>query len=252
MKTKPRLAIFRLSCCSGCEAELLYFQRHADKTLANFDLAYCRMVQDTSLSGDIDLALIEGAVTQAWQIAELKRIRETAAQVIALGTCAVFGGVPTMKSKMPSDQIETLVYQDISRLKELSPTPITAYITVDAMIRGCPPSDNDLSEILSSILIGKKPDLRRYCVCMDCKLKAIPCLLVIKNQPCLGPITNAGCEALCPAHQKPCTGCYGPVEQSNINAFEFELENRGFDDAAVNRLLTRFGDVFAQGQKRKW
>ena len=219
MAKKLRLGFFKYSCCAGCEFQTFYFQRHLPETLNAFEIVFARMVSSGGTpDGPFDVSLIEGTITEAWQIDELKRVRKNSGLVFAIGACAVNGGIPAIKTMAPELEIEESVYRDISTIHSIRPHPIDVYIPVDGMIRGCPPGERDLFEALSSVLAGKKPDFLRYAVCVECKLKKNICVLVAYNLPCMGPVTNAGCGALCPTYKRPCYSCFGSLRQANAPA----------------------------------
>lgn len=241
---KPRLGIFKLSCCSGCEAQIFHFQRQIAEVLQNFDIVNCQLVQSSNEPlGPFDLALIEGSVTQPWQIDLIKEIRHHSALVYAIGSCAVTGGIPAMKRNTPAMIAEQRVYKDTSIINAIEPAAVSRYIKTDASLKGCPPGEESIIEVLSSILLHKSPSLNEYCVCVDCKVSANTCLLIVDNAPCLGPVTNSGCDALCPSVNRPCFGCFGPVDNANTRALALEFENRGHAPEDISRLFTEFGSA---------
>jgi sulfhydrogenase subunit delta len=239
---KPRLGFFKYSCCAGCEFQFIYFQKHIPETLAGFDLVYARMLRrGGSPEGPFDVALVEGTVTESWQVDELKRIRERSKQLFAIGSCAINGGIPAIKSTLPELDAERKVYRDLSTIHSIRPHSLEAYVKVDGHIRGCPPGERDLYEALSSVLMGKMPDFIEHSVCVECKLKGNICVLVAHHMPCMGPVTNAGCGALCPTMNRACYSCFGPMKHANGPALARKFKMLGLSKDDIARKFTGFG-----------
>jgi coenzyme F420-reducing hydrogenase gamma subunit len=244
------VGFFKYSCCAGCEFQFIYFQRYIIETLNNFDFVFCKMITSGGTSeGPFDVSLIEGTITESWQADELKRIREKSAYLFAIGSCAINGGIPALKSTHPELEVEKKVYQDLSTIHSIRPSAIDAYVHVDGFIRGCPPGERDLCEALTSVLVGKQPDFIEYSVCIECKLNGSTCLLVAYNMPCMGPVTNAGCGALCPSHNRACYSCWGPMRQANTLALARRFEAMGESSDDIIRKFTLFGSVTTEFRK---
>lgn len=247
---KLRLGFFKYSCCAGCEFELIYFQNKIVETLESFDFVYCKMVSSRSApDGPFDVALVEGTVTEAWQADELKKIREHSRLLFAIGSCAVNGGIPAIKSRLDEHEVERLVYSDLSTIHSIRPHAIDAYVKVDGYIKGCPPGRRDLHEALTSVLLDRKPDFLEHSVCVECKMAGNICVLVAYDEPCMGPVTNAGCGALCPSSNRACYSCWGPMKQSNGLALAKRFERMGISSDEIVRKFTLFGADTIQYRK---
>ncbi|OGW39161.1 MAG: hypothetical protein A2Y97_13090 [Nitrospirae bacterium RBG_13_39_12] len=239
---KPRLGFFKYSCCAGCEFQVMYFQKHIIETLTKFDFVFAKMIlRGGNYHGPFDIALIEGTITEAWQADELKRIREQSTFLFAIGSCAIDGGIPAIKSTIPELEAEKKVYKNLSTIHSIRPHSVDAYVKVDGYIRGCPPGERDLYEALSSVIMGKKPDFLQYSVCIECKLKGNICVLIAYDMPCMGPVTNAGCGALCPSMNRACYACYGPMKQANGPALAKKFKLMGLSRDDIVRKFTLFG-----------
>jgi len=193
--------------------------------------------------GPFDLALVEGTITESWQVDELKKIRERSKYLFAIGSCAVNGGIPAIKSTQPELEIEKRVYTNLSTIHSIRPNAISEYVKVDGDIKGCPPGDRDLYEALTSVLSGRDPDFLHYSVCVECKIKGNICVFVAYNVPCMGPVTNAGCGALCPSHNRACYSCWGPMKQANASALAKQFAAMGLSPEDIFRRFTLFGSV---------
>jgi coenzyme F420-reducing hydrogenase gamma subunit len=239
---RPRLGFFKYSCCAGCEFQTIFFQGPVVETLEQFEFTYCRMVTSAGApEGPFDLALVEGAITEAWQADELKKIRERSKVLFAVGSCAVNGGIPAMKAGQPERVIEERVYDDLTTIHSIRPHAIEAYVKVDGHIRGCPPGERGLHEALTSALMGRKPAFIEYSVCIECKMRGNTCILITENEPCMGPVTNAGCGALCPSSNRACYSCWGPMRQANAMALARRFEQMGMRPDDIVRKFTQFG-----------
>ncbi len=239
---KPRLGFFKYSCCAGCEFQFMYFQKYVLETLTGFDFVYARMMKSGgNPDGPFDVALVEGTITESWQADELKKIREQSRLLFAIGACAIDGGIPAIKATIPELEAERKVYKKLSFIHSIRPHAIDTYVKVDGYIRGCPPGERDLYEALSSVLAGKKPAFLEYSVCIECKLKGNICVLVAYAMPCMGPVTNAGCGALCPSMNRACYSCFGPMKQANGPALAKKFKMMGLPKEDIVRKFTEFG-----------
>jgi coenzyme F420-reducing hydrogenase gamma subunit len=208
----------------------------------NFDIVFSKIISSGGTPhGPFDITLIEGTITEAWQVDELKKIRDQSTQLFAIGSCAITGGIPAIKVTAPELDVEKRVYRDLSTIHSIRPHAVDEYVRVDGYIRGCPPGERDLCEALTSVLVGKKPEFLQYSVCIECKLKGNICILVAYDIPCMGPVTNAGCSALCPSVNRPCYSCFGPMKQANSPALARRFKAMGISKDDIIRKFTEFG-----------
>lgn len=239
----PKLGVFKFTCCAGCEFELIYFQPKVLETLGAVEVRYFKMLDSGGVEeGPFDVALIDGGISESWQADQLKQIRANSRYLVPIGSCAVNGGIPAIKNTSCEMEVEKRVYEDLSRIHSMKMAPIDHIVKVDAYIRGCPMSDAELLEVLSALLLGKQPVLLDYCVCVECKLAGNICVLVADNKPCMGPVTNAGCGALCPSRRRACFACWGPVRAgANPVALARQFESMGYPPDEIVRRFTEFG-----------
>jgi sulfhydrogenase subunit delta len=253
---KARVGVFKYSCCAGCEFQLIFFQKHILETFGVADILYCRMLQSGGIEeGPFDVALIEGTITEEWQAEQLRRIRAVSRYVIPIGSCAVCGGVPAIKNTEQEYVVQSRVYADTTKVHSVRAHSIDQYVPVDGYVRGCPMGERDLVELVTSLLLGKRPDFIEHCVCYECKLKYNICVLVAYGWPCMGPVTNAGCGALCPSHNRACYGCWGPMKDANAKALADQFSRMGISQEDIYRRFTEFGQPTVEwkpGQVRKW
>ncbi len=140
------------------------------------------------------------------------------ATVVTIGACATSGGIQALRNWADVEEYTSIVYAHPEYIDTLATsTPISDYIAVDLELRGCPISKHQLIEVIDAYLHGRTPATPGHSVCVECKLRGVACVMV-RGTPCLGPITHAGCGALCPAFERGCYGCFGPSEAPNVAA----------------------------------
>ncbi len=241
MMGKPKVGIYGLTGCAGdqlvilnCEDELLDIVGALD--IKSFPMA----ISGGDENCPLDIVLVEGTVVHPKDEEMLKHLRERAKLLIAIGTCAVWGGLSTMKNEVPRKDLKMRVYGHAGKIFDtLVPQPLSSFVKVDLAISGCPIEKEQLLQAVASLLHGDLPCLPNYAVCTECKMSEYPCLLVEKEQLCLGPITVAGCKARCPSYGRPCIGCRGPVEEANVSSEVKVLKEKGFTTVDIqNRLRT--------------
>lgn len=237
-RKKPRVAVFDFTGCEGCELQLA----NKEETLVDF-LSAIELVQFREVaserSDEYDVALVEGAITRADEVERLEAIRNRAAVLVALGSCACFGGINRLKDAFDLVEVNREVYGSKPK-----PTQVTRgigeVVEVDLMIPGCPVSKVEVERLVQHLVFDVPFSFPAYPVCAECKQRFTVCM-VQKGHLCLGPITRAGCNAPCPAAGLGCWGCRGPAEGINMEGFLTAARELGFDDEEVRERLDMFG-----------
>lgn len=246
---KPRLGVFSITSCAGCQESILFMEDILLELLERVDLVNFPLIKEYHEDGPFDIALIEGAVVKKDEVKKIKAIRKKSKLVIALGTCATYGGVPAMRDFGYEEDIMKSVYP---APQELHPTEdvsgIGKYIEVDYYLRGCPMVKAEIVRVLKDLLAGKKPKEVNSPVCMECRAKGNPCLLQM-GQPCIGPVTFGGCDALCPTEEIPCYGCRGPLDDANVDSLVSLLEKQGIDKEGLKSIFLRFAGTSKKFKK---
>lgn len=236
----PRLGIFKFTSCDGCQLTVLNMEDELIDLIEIFDIAYFREALDKTLKGDFDISLVEGSISTEWQKKEILDIREKTRFLITIGACATSGGLQALRNWASLSRYKRDVYPIPEIIDALSTsTPISDHVHVDYELWGCPINKYALSETLISFIIGKKPTIPIYSLCMDCKNKGIPCLLVSMAEPCMGPITKTGCGVLCPSIGRPCYGCFGPKDGANIESLLMRFAEIGVSQKQCAMLLDK-------------
>ncbi len=237
---KPRIGIFKFTSCDGCQLSILNMEEELLNIIDFYEIAYFKEATDKPLRGDFDISIVEGSISTEWQKKEIVEIRKRTRFLITIGACATSGGLQALRNWANISTYKKNVYPQHEVIKALpSSTPISDHIHVDYELWGCPISTHSLSEVFTSLLIGKKPGIPKYSLCMECKREGIPCILVSKSEPCLGPITLAGCGVICPSLNRPCYGCFGPKEGANIESLLGQFQKMGISQKESNLLLDK-------------
>ena len=244
---KPKVAFFDFACCEGCQLTVVdSLQTHLD-LLDAVEIVQFREAM-TEKGEDYQIAFIEGSCTRQSDEARLEKIRAQAGIVVALGACAHLGGVNALKNLHPLKDVRRWVYGDKADwYYTYEARPISAVIEVDAVIPGCPIDREEFVRVVKAVLLGKKPPVPDYPVCVECKLKEYVCLLLL-GKPCMGPVTRAGCDAICPTYGAGCEGCRGLIPHPNENAMQDVLEEAGLTVEEVMSRFTMFNTYQVQEQ----
>lgn len=234
--TKPRVAFFDFASCEGDQLQVANLEEDLLELLGHIEVVSFREVMKEH-SDNYDIAFIEGSCTRASDEGRLKKIRSNAKLVVALGSCATIGGINCLKNARPLDVVRKEVYGDKADLFETYPArPIDAVINVDAKIHGCPIDRTEFVNIVKALLMGKKPFIPNYPVCVECKKNENVCVFE-KGMSCVGPVTRAGCNSCCINEGTICWGCRGPIDDPNKDAHREVLDKYGL---TVNEVKNKF------------
>ena len=251
---KIKLAVWKFASCDGCQLSILDCEDELLLLAEKVQLAYFPEATKTIIEGPYDISLVEGSVTTPDDQMRILEIRKNSKILITIGACATGGGIQALRNYVDVSGYIKAVYAHPEYIRTLqTSTPISNHVKVDFELRGCPINKYQLLEVLSSFLIGKKPTVPDHSVCVECKLSGNPCLMVAKNIPCLGPVTQAGCGALCPHYYRGCFGCYGPKENCNSSALGDHISEGGSSDAEIMRMFRNFNSAspeFSKESKR--
>ncbi len=238
---RPRLGVFKFSSCDGCQLSLLDCEDELLAIAGAIDIAYFPEATRSDDVGRYDLAFVEGSVTTTHEAELILDIRARSSTLIALGACASSGGIQALKNGAETNAFIDTVYAHPEFIKTLdTATPISDHVTVDFELRGCPVAKHQLIELVAATLRGRKPQTPAYAICIECKMAGNVCVMVANGTPCLGPVTHAGCGALCPGYTRGCYGCFGPKETANTAALATRLADHGADKRQIQRLFSTF------------
>jgi sulfhydrogenase subunit delta len=208
---KATLAVWKFASCDGCQLTLLDCEDELLAIAERVRIAHFLEASSVTVEGPYDISLVEGSVTTPSDVERIHHIRKQSKLLVTIGACACAGGIQALRNFADVDEFRSIVYARPEYIQTLSTSkPIGELVEVDLELRGCPIDRGQLMETLSALLIGRRPDLAAHSVCFQCKARGITCLRVL-GRPCLGPVTHAGCGALCPAYGRDCYGCFGPA-----------------------------------------
>jgi sulfhydrogenase subunit delta len=238
---KPKLAVWKFASCDGCQLSLLDCEDELLALAGEVEIAYFLEATRAEMRGPYDLSLVEGSITTEHDAERIKRIRAQSKKLVTIGACATAGGIQALKNYGDRDEFVSVVYASPQFISTLTTsTPISAHVPVDYELHGCPISKAQLLEVLTAFLHGRKPAIPSTSVCTECKRRGNVCITVARGTPCLGPVTHAGCGALCPSYDRGCFGCFGPMETPNVVALTRRLHRLGMSEREVDRVFRTF------------
>jgi sulfhydrogenase subunit delta len=240
-ETRPlRVGVVKLASCDGCQLTLLDLEDELLAIGARFDLVEFPEASSRRSEGPYDLLLVEGSVSTPDQANEIQKLRERSKMLVTIGACATAGGIQALRNFGNEPEWRASVYPQPELIESLATaTPIADHVTVDAELRGCPIDSHQLLELLTALRVGRRPQLPDEAVCLECKRLGRVCVLVAGGLPCLGPVTQTGCGALCPGYARGCYACFGPREAANSASLSawFGADR---EPAVVDRLFAGF------------
>jgi sulfhydrogenase subunit delta len=240
-RRKPKLAVWKFASCDGCQLSLLDCEDELLAVAGAIDIAYFLEATRARVGGPYDLSLVEGSITTAHDAERIQQVRKWSRRLVTIGACATAGGIQALRNFKDVEEFSSVVYARPDYIDTLATsTPISAHVSVDFELRGCPINKRQLVEVISAFLIGRKPVTPPHCVCVECKLRGNVCVMVAHGTACLGPVTHAGCGAICPSYDRGCYGCYGPMETPNANALSQKLQRLGLPARDIGRLYRTF------------
>ncbi len=247
---KPKLAVWKFASCDGCQLSLLDCEDELLALAGEVEIAYFVEARRATAKGPYDLSLVEGSVTTAHDAERIQEVRRVSKKLVTIGACATAGGIQALKNFSDVDEFVSAVYATPAYISTLeTSTPISAHVPVDYELHGCPINKAQLLEVLTAFLHGRRPQISSASVCQECKRRGNVCVMVAHGTPCLGPVTHAGCGALCPAYDRGCYGCFGPMETPNTVSLTKQLRVLGLGDAGVERVFRTFNVEAFEGSR---
>jgi coenzyme F420-reducing hydrogenase gamma subunit len=241
MADRIRLAVFKFASCDGCQLSLLDAEDELLQIAERVEVAYFLEARTRALEGPYDVGLVEGSVTTPHDVERIHEIRKQCRFLMTIGACATAGGIQALRNWANVDDFIRQVYAEPAYIQTLATsTPISEHVKVDFELRGCPINTKQLVEVITSFVLGRTPRVPRYSVCIECKRRETVCVAVARGITCLGPVTQAGCGAICPAYRRECFGCYGPKEEPNLVSLTNFYAARGAESAQLVRLVRNF------------
>lgn len=238
---KPRLAVFKFASCDGCQLSLLDCEDELLAVAGAVDIVHFLEATSHVEPGPYDVALVEGSITTPHDEKRIQDVRRQSRFLVTIGACATAGGIQALKNWADHEEFLRCVYARPEYISTLATsTAIADHVKVDFELRGCPINRHQLLDVLQSLVAGRKPRTPTHSVCLDCKRRGTVCVEVAQGIPCLGPVTQAGCGAICPSYDRGCYGCFGPAAQPNCNSLTSQYLQTGTTRETLLPLLHNF------------
>jgi sulfhydrogenase subunit delta len=248
---KPKVAVWKFASCDGCQLSLLDCEDELLAVAGAVEIANFPEASRAVAPGPYAISLVEGSITTPHDAERIHKIRRDSDLLITIGACATSGGIQALRNYKNVDDFFNVVYASPHTIETLNKsTPISDHVKVDYELRGCPINKYQLLEVLNAFLNGRKPAIFPHSVCLECKMRDTTCVMVSKQIPCLGPVTHAGCDALCPSFARGCFGCYGPKETPNTASLSAQFKKGGMADDAIVRIFRNF-NTYAEPFRRE-
>lgn len=238
---KPKLAVWKFASCDGCQLSILDCEDELLAIADTLEIAYFMEASSATVEGPYDISLVEGSITTPHDAQRIHQIREASKYLVTIGACATAGGIQALRNFRSVEGFTEIVYAHPEYIETLSEsTAIADHVPVDFELRGCPINKYQFLEVVSAYLVGRKPNVPSSSVCLECKRQGTVCVMVAQGIPCLGPVTHAGCGALCPAYNRGCYGCYGPMETPNTGSLSTWWQHLGVSNPDLVRAYRTF------------
>jgi sulfhydrogenase subunit delta len=251
IKQKPKLAVWKFASCDGCQLSLLDCEDELLALAGEIEIANFAEASRAILKGPYDLSLVEGSITTPHDEQRIHRVRRASKHLVTIGACATSGGIQALRNFKDVREFISIVYASPNYIETLNKsTPISDHVYVDFELRGCPINKHQLVEVISAFLHGRKPNIPSHSVCIECKLRGTACVMVAQGIPCLGPVTHAGCGAICPAYTRGCYGCFGPKETPNTVALSARWKTLGANENEIMRTFRGF-NAYAEAFRKE-
>jgi sulfhydrogenase subunit delta len=241
MPRRPKLAVWKFASCDGCQLSVLDCEDELLALAGRVDIAYFLEASSAHVAGPYDLSLVEGSITTAEDAERIQRVRSQSRALVTIGACATAGGIQALRNFADVEDFLAAVYASPEYVSTLGrSTPISAHVPVDYELHGCPINKLQLLEVISAFLNERRPAVASHSVCVECKRAGNVCVMVAHGTPCLGPVTHAGCGALCPSYHRGCYGCFGPMETARPEALSPWLAGLGMQEVDLVRVYRTF------------
>lgn len=241
MRRRPRVAVAKFASCDGCQLSLLDAEDDLLAICERIELAHFAEASSDLQPGPYDVTFVEGSITTAHDAERIRELRRQSRFLVTIGACATAGGIQALRAWGDAGEWVQAVYPSPEFIATLATsTPIAEHVLVDFELRGCPISAKQLVTVITALAEGRRPRLPTHSVCLDCKRRETVCVMVSRGTPCLGPVTQTGCGAICPAYDRGCYGCFGPMPQSNGPRLVEQFQASGHGPGRLVPLLRNF------------
>jgi coenzyme F420-reducing hydrogenase gamma subunit len=240
-RRRPKLAVWKFASCDGCQLTLLDCEDELLELAGEIEIANFVEASRAVVQGPYDLSLVEGSITTPHDAERIREVRRVSRKLVTIGACATAGGIQALRNWKDVKEFLSIVYARPDYIETLeTSTAIADHVPVDFELRGCPIDRRQLLDVITAFLNGRRPSTPAHSVCVECKRRGTVCVLVARGTPCLGPVTHAGCGALCPSHDRGCYGCFGPAESPNTPSLARAWKALGATEPELTRIFRTF------------
>jgi len=233
--------VWKFASCDGCQLSILDCEDELLPLAGEIQIAYFLEASRATVEGPYDLSIVEGSITTEHDAQRIREIRAQSRRMVSIGACATAGGIQALRNFAKVDDFVSVVYASPEYISTLEhSTPARDHVEIDFELQGCPPNKNQLMEVISAFLNERRPAIPTHSVCVECKQRGNVCVMVAHGTACLGPVTHAGCGALCPSYHRGCYGCFGPMESPNTGSLAGWFAQHGNDDVDIVRMYRLF------------
>jgi coenzyme F420-reducing hydrogenase gamma subunit len=235
--SRPKLAVWKFASCDGCQLTILDCEDDLLPLADTVEVSYFLEASTAVVAGPYDVSIVEGSITTPEDVERIHEIRHQSGKLVAIGACATAGGIQALRNFADVEDFMAAVYATPAYIETLqTSTPAAEHVLVDFELQGCPPNKHQLLEVIRAFVAQRRPRIRGESVCMECKRRGNVCVMVAHGTPCLGPVTHAGCGALCPTYHRGCYGCYGPMQTPNMQALSKQVAQLGVENRDLVRM----------------
>ena len=236
ISAKPKVAVHKFSSCDGCQLALLNMGPELLALAEQVEFVHFAEAGPFDEQARVDLAFVEGSIAASEDRERIKLIRENSRVLVTIGACATSGGIQALRNFADSAKWVEQIYPQPEYIDSLpQSTPVSDHVKVDFELWGCPVNSQQVAGFINNFLLGVLPRDNADKVCTECKRRGLPCVMVTHGIPCLGPVTRAGCGALCPGLGRDCYGCYGPAENANTDSLTAQFKRLGLTTDEIRR-----------------
>jgi coenzyme F420-reducing hydrogenase gamma subunit len=240
-RKRPKLAVWKFASCDGCQLSLLDCEDELLAVAGEVEIAQFMEASRAKVKGPYDLSLVEGSITTPQDVERIQQVRRQSKTLVTIGACATAGGIQALRNFRDVKEFTSIVYAQPEYIDTLeTSTAIADHVKVDFELRGCPINKSQLLELISAFLNARAPAISPHSVCVECKLRGTVCVMVAHGLPCLGPVTQAGCGAICPSYHRGCYGCFGPQDTANTDSLADAWLKAGKNPGEVARVFHTF------------
>ncbi|MCB1733990.1 MAG: sulfhydrogenase subunit delta [Gammaproteobacteria bacterium] len=237
LPSRSRVAVHKFSSCDGCQ---LAFLNAGNDLLTLAERVQFVHFAEAGISApidtNVDIAFVEGSISTAEDETRIAVIRAHSRYLVAIGACATSGGVQALRNLGRGHDWLAEVYPNPDQIDSLDAAcPVSDYVRVDLELWGCPVSERQLFAAIAALLGHVAPKEHNDALCMACKARGSVCVLVTRDEPCMGPLTRTGCGALCPDFGRACYGCFGPSRNANHLSWGARMREFGVTPESIVR-----------------